>query len=83
MKNTPQQTHALSLIEAGIQIRQGSVWPNDPILHVHTYQWSRDGDAVVAHRTVLRDDATPTTDARLAYRTELFRIQRDGAVTRL
>ena len=81
MKPTPEQTHVLNLIEGGIQIRGNMVSPTDAILEVVTYQWSRDGDAVVAHRTVVRDDATG--DPRMDYRTELFRIQRDGTCAKL
>jgi hypothetical protein len=54
--------------------------PSD-FLEMQSFQWSRDGDSVVAHRTVLRDDATG--DPRLDFRTELYRITRDGRTIRL
>ena len=76
MKPTPQQTAVLSSIEAGERVA-GS----NSDLTVAAFEWSRDGQAVVAHRTVLVDN--PVGNPRFDYRTELFRVQRDGTVARL
>lgn len=82
MKPTAQQMHVLQRIQNGYP-HIARIGDRDTMLTVQTFQWSRDGDAIVAHRTVLRDGPAPMMDPRLAYRTELYRIQRDGSVARL
>ncbi len=80
MKLSHYQTRVLERIAAGDRSVDG---PQDSSekLQVVTFQWSRDGQDVVAHRTVLRDDATgnPRTD----YRTEIFRLPAGGSVKRI
>ena len=80
MKTTAAQGILLLNIAAGYP-DPTSTGDDEPRLHVVTHQWSRDGDAIVAHRTVVRAGATG--DPRTDYRTELDRIQRDGALARL
>lgn len=86
MKPTNNQTTVLRNIELGVpvtpaQMQVRNANPGSYPLSVATFGWSRDGNTIVAHRTVVRDDATG--DARLDYRTELYRVQRDGTTTRL
>lgn len=79
MRPTPEQLAVLARIEGGLAVRPIDREPTVPYT-VETYQWSRDANAIVAHRTVRRDGET---NPRLMFRTELFRIQRDGTTTRL
>jgi len=79
MKPTAEQTAVLSKIERGLPVTPSQLGMG--ILTVAAYQWSRDGDTIVAHRTVLRD--APTGSPRTDYRTELYRVRRDGSVSKL
>lgn len=80
MKPTHYQSAVLTRIEKGDRRVDGPQDTRESLI-VHSFQWSRDGESIVAHRTVLRDDATG--DPRLDFRTELFRIPRDGVVVKL
>ena len=85
MKPTREQLSVLARVEHGeavtaVQIAEGDRFETRTVV---SYQWSRDGDAVVTHRTVLAPEASRTGNARLDYRVEMFRIQPDGSVSRL
>lgn len=85
MKPTREQIAVLARVEHGeavtaAQISEGSAFETRTIV---SYQWSRDGHAVLAHRTVLAPEASRTGNPRLDYRVEMFRIQPDGSVSRL
>lgn len=80
MKLSHYQESVLARIAAG-DVRVDGPQDLTEKLVVVTSQWSRDGHDIVAHRTVLV--ANPTGNPRTDYRTELYRIGRDGAVTRL
>jgi hypothetical protein len=77
MKPTTLQAEVLERIEDGLPVLESQL---GRCVNVASFQWSRDGDSIVAHRTVLTGR---TGNPRLDYRTELFRITREGGVTKL
>lgn len=85
MKPTREQIAVLARIEHGEAVTAAQIAEGDRFetRTIASYQWSRDGHAVIAHRTVLAPEAQRTGNARLDYRVEMFRIQPDGSVSRL
>lgn len=82
MKPSPAQVAILAQIEHGVPrdlLGCPNALPRQDI-RIASYQWSRDGDAVLVHRTILTED---TGNPRLDFRVEMFRIQRDGTIARL
>lgn len=80
MKPTPIQSDILARIEQGVP-RDSLLTMRDMDRHdVASFQWSRDGVTIVAHRTILTQE---TGNPRLDYRVEMFRITREGGISRL
>ncbi len=84
MKPTREQIAVLSCVEHGEPVTSAQCADESfEARTVVSYQWSRDGDAVLAHRTILAPEASRTGNPRLDYRVEMFRIQPDGSASRL
>jgi hypothetical protein len=80
MKPTPAQQALLARIENGESVSDAYRELAPAAEAVLSFQWSRDGMSIVAHRTVRK---TMTGNPRLDYRVEMFRLDRDGDINKL
>lgn len=82
IKLTKEQSKILDRIQSG---KRNILDPEEAeLLRVQTFEYSNDkpNDAILASRTVVKDDRDGK-DGRVDYRTEMYRIYKDGAVRRL